>query len=164
MTNCFVQILQYPVFNRSDRSRHLCPLPYLGEKVLRFSILSVILAVGFHCCCSVTQLCPTLCHTIDCSTPGFPVITNSWSLLKLMYIELAMPSKHLIFCRPLLLLPSIYPSIRVLSSESVLRITCPKYWSFGFSISSSNEYSALISFTFDLFDLLAVQGTFMSPL
>ena len=75
-----------------------------------------------------------------------------------------MPSNHLILYHPLLLLPSILPSIRVFSNELVLRITWPKYWSFGFSISSSNEYSALISFTFDLFDLLAVQGTLKSLL
>ena len=81
------------------------------------------------------------------------------SLLKLMPIELVMPSNHLIPCNPLLLLPSIFPSIRVFSNESVLRIRWPKYWSFSFSISPSNEYSGLISFRIDWFDLLAVQGT-----
>ena len=86
-------------------------------------------------------------------------ITNSWSLLKLMSIESVMPSNHLILCHPLLLLPSIFPSIRVFSSESVLRISWPKYWSFSFNISPSNEYSGLISFRMDLLDLLAVQGT-----
>ena len=86
-------------------------------------------------------------------------ITNSWSLLKLTSIELVMPSNHLILCRPLLLLPSVFPSIRVFSCESVLHIRWPKYWSFSFSISSSNEYSRLISFRMDWFDLLAVQGT-----
>ena len=85
--------------------------------------------------------------------------TISWSLLKLICIESVMPSNHLILCRPLLLLPSIFPSIRVFSSESVLHIRWPKDWSFSFSISSSNEYSGLISFRFDLFDVLAVQGT-----
>ena len=86
-------------------------------------------------------------------------ITNFWSLLKLMSIESVMPSNHLILCRPLLLLPSIFPSIRVFSNESVLHIRWPKYWSFGFSISPSNEYSGLISFRIDWFDFLAVQGT-----
>ena len=91
-------------------------------------------------------------------------ITNSQSLLKLMSIESVMPSNHLILCRPLPLLPSIFPSIRVFSNESVLRIRWPKYWSFSFSISPSNEYSGLISFMIDWLDLLAVQGTLKSLL
>ena len=91
-------------------------------------------------------------------------ITNSQSLLKLMSIELVMPSNHLILCHPLLLLPSIFPSIRVFSSESVLHIKWPKYWSFSFSISPSNEYSGLISFRMDWLDLLAVQETLESLL
>ena len=86
-------------------------------------------------------------------------IINSQSLLKLMSIESVMPCNHLILCHPLLLLPSIFPSIRVFSSKSVLRIRWPKYWSFIFSISPSNEYSGLISFRMDWLDLLAVQGT-----
>ena len=86
-------------------------------------------------------------------------ITNSQSLLKLMSIELMMPSNHLILCRPLLLMLSIFPSIRVFSNESVLHIRWPKDWSFSFSISPSNEYSGLISFRMDWLDLLAVQGT-----
>ena len=85
--------------------------------------------------------------------------TISWSLLKLISIELVMPSNHLILCHPLLLLPSIFPSIRILSRESVLRMRWPKYWSFSFSISPSGEYSGLISFRMDWLDLLAVQGT-----
>ena len=89
-------------------------------------------------------------------------ITNSQNLLKLMSIESVMPSKHLILCRPLLLLPSIFPSIRVFSNESVLRIRWPKYWSFSFSISPSNEYSGLISFSINWLDLFAVQGTVKS--
>ena len=89
-------------------------------------------------------------------------ITNSWSLLGLMPIELVMPSNHLILCRPLLLLPSIFPRIRVFSTESVLHIRWPKYWSFSFSISLSNEYSGMISFRMDWLDLLAVQGTLKS--
>ena len=91
-------------------------------------------------------------------------ITNSQSLLKLMPIELVMPSNHLILYHPLLLLPSIFPSIRVFSSESALRIRWPKYWSFSFNISPSNEYSGLISFRMDWLDLLAVQGTLRSLL
>ena len=86
-------------------------------------------------------------------------ITNSRSLLKLMFIESVMPSNHLILCCPLFLLPSIFPSIRVFPNESVLHIRWPKYWSFSFSISFSNEYSGLIFFRTDWFDLLAVQGT-----
>ena len=91
-------------------------------------------------------------------------ITNSWSLLKLMAIELVMPSNHLILCRSLLLAPSIFPSIRVFSNELLLRIRWPKYWSFSFSISPSNEYSGLISFRVDWLDLLTVQGTLKSLL
>ena len=91
-------------------------------------------------------------------------ITNSWSLLKLMSMESVMPSNHLILCHPFLFLSSIFPSIRVFSSESVLRIRWPKYWSFSFSISPSSEYSGLISFRMDWFDLLAVQESLKSLL
>ena len=91
-------------------------------------------------------------------------IINSRSLFKLMFIELVMPSNHLILCHPLLLLPSILPNIRVFSNESVLHIRCPKYWSLSFSISLSNEYSGLISFRMDWLDLFAVQGTLKSLL
>ena len=106
----------------------------------------------------VPQLCLTLWSPMDCCTPDFPVLhTVSWSVLKPMSIESVMPSNHLILCHPLLL-PSIFPSIRVFSSESALHIRWPKYWSFSFSISPSNEYSGLISFRIDWFDL-AVQGT-----
>jgi len=91
-------------------------------------------------------------------------IANPWSLLKLVSIELVMPSNHLILCPPLLLLPSIFPSISVFSNESVLHIRWPKYWSFSFSISPSNEYSGLISFRMDWLALLAVQGTLKSLL
>ena len=98
---------------------------------------------------------------MDCSQASLS-ITNSQSLLKLMSIQLVMPSNRLILCRPLLLLPSIFPSIRVFSNESVLHIRWPKYWSFAFS--PSNEYSGLISFKMDWLDLLAVQGTLKSLL
>ena len=91
-------------------------------------------------------------------------ITNSWSLLKLMSIKSVMPSNHLILCHPLLLPPSIFPSIRIFSDESVLHIRWPKYWSFSFSISPSNEYSGMISFRTDWLDLLAVQGILKSLL
>ena len=91
-------------------------------------------------------------------------ITNSRSFLKLMSIESVMPSNHLIFCHPLLLLPSIFPSIRVFFNESVLHIRWPKYWSFSFNISPSNEHSGLISFRMDRFDFLAIQGTLKSLL
>ena len=107
---------------------------------------------------SVAQSCPTLCNPMDCSTPGFP-ITNSQSLLKLMSIESVMPSNHLILCYPLFFPPPIFPSIRVFSNESALRIRWPKYWSFSFNINPSNEYSGLISFRMDWLDLLAIQGT-----
>ena len=91
-------------------------------------------------------------------------VTNSWSLLKLMSIESVMPPNHLILCQPLLLLSSIFPSIRVFSCELVLHSRWPKYWSFSFSTSPSNEYSGLISFRMDWFDLLAVHGTLKSLL
>ena len=91
-------------------------------------------------------------------------ITNSWSLLKLMSIKSVMPSNHLILCPPLLLLLSIFPSIRVFSNESALRVRWPKYWSFSFNISPSNEHSGLISFRMDWLDLLAVQGILKSLL
>ena len=93
---------------------------------------------------------------------AFLSITNSWSLLKFMSIEAVMPSNHLILYRPLLILPSIFPSIRAFSNESVLHIRWPKYWSFTFSISPSSEYSGLISFRIDWLDLLAVQWTLRS--
>ena len=93
---------------------------------------------------------------------AFLSITSSWSLLKLVSIQSVMPSNYLILCHPLLLPPSIFPSIRVLSDESVLCIMWPKYWSFSFSISPSSEYSRLISFRMDWLDLLAVQGVFVN--
>ena len=109
-----------------------------------------------------SQLCLTLCKPMDCSTPSLPDITISWSLLKLISIELVMPSNHLILCHPLLLLPSIFPSIKIFSSEPGPQIRWPKYWSF--SINPSNEYSGLTSFRIDWFDLLGVQGTLKSLL
>ena len=107
---------------------------------------------------------PTLWNPMDCSTPDSLSFTNSWSLLKLMSIESVMPSNCLVLYSPLLLLPSIFPSIRAFSNESVLPIRWPKYWSFSFSISSTNEYSGLISFRMDCFNLFAVPGTLKSLL
>jgi len=110
---------------------------------------------------SHVQLCVTPC-TAACQASLY--ITNSQSLLKLMSVKSVMPSNHLIHCHPLLLLPSILPSIRVFSNKSVLRIRWPKYWSFSFSISPSREYLGLVSFRIDWLDLLAVQGTLKSLL
>ena len=120
---------------------------------------NVISSLQFSC-----SVCPTLCDTMDCSTQASLSFPNSQSLLKLMSIESVMPSNHLILCHHLFQLPSIFPSIRVFSNESALRIRWPKYWSFSFSISPSNEYSGLISFRMDWLDLLAVQGTLKSLL
>ena len=111
---------------------------------------------------SVAQ-CLTLCNPVDCSTPGFPVQHQLPELAQThVHIKSVMPSNHLILCCSLLLLPSIFPSIRVFSNESVFHIRWPKYWSFSFSISLSNEYSGLISFRIDWLDLLAIQGTLKS--
>ena len=112
---------------------------------------------------SVTQSCPTLCDPWTAAPQASLSTTNSQSLLKLMSIESVMPSNHLILCCPLLL-PSVFPSIRIFSNESVLSIRWPKYWSFSFSISPSSEYSGLISFRIDWLNLLAVQGTLKSLL
>ena len=113
---------------------------------------------------SVAQSCPTLWTPWTAACQATLSITNSQSLLKLMSIEWVMPSNHLILCLPLLLLPSIFTSIRIFSNESVLHISWPKYCSFSFSISPSNEYSGLISFRMDWLDLIAVQGTLKSLL
>ena len=112
-------------------------------------------------CCSVAQSCPPLCNP-DCSTPGFPVLHYLLDLLKLMSIDLVMPFNHLILCHPFLLLSSVFLSIWVFSNESALHFRWPKYWSFSFRISPSHEYSGLISFRIDWFDLLTVQGTLNS--
>ena len=112
---------------------------------------------------SVTQLCLILCDPTECSTPGFPVHHQTPELTQ-AHVHRVSDAIHLIFCHPLLLLPSIFPSIRVFSKKSVLCIRWPEYWSFSFSISPSNEYSGLISFRMDWLDLLAVQGTLKSLL
>ena len=113
---------------------------------------------------SVAQSSPTLCDLWTAACLASLSITNSQGLLKLMYIASVMPSSHLILCCPLHLLPSIFPSIRVFSNESVLCIRWPKYWSFSFSISPSNEHPGVISFRMDWLDLLEVQGTLKSLL
>ena len=117
-------------------------------------------------CCSVTLLCPAFCDPTDCSMPGFTVLYYflGFAQTHVHWVSDVKPSNHLILCRPLLLLPSIFPSIRVFSNELALCIRWPKYWSFSFSISVSNEYSGLISFRVDWLDLLAVQGILKSLL
>ena len=134
--------------------------------LLLSSLISVLLSLSVYILYSVQSLSRvqlfattwTAAHQASLST------TNSMSLLKLMSIESVMPSNHLILCHPLLLLPSIFPSIRVFSNKSVLRIRWPKYWSFSFNISPSNEHSGLISFMMDLLNLLAAQVTLRSLL
>ena len=113
------------------------------------------------CCCSVSKSCPTVYDPMDYSIPGFPIFL---SLFKLMSVELVMPSNHLILCRPLLLLPSIFPSISAFSSKSAVCIRLTKYQSFSFSICPSNKYSGLISFRTDWVHLLTIQGTLKSLL
>ena len=112
-----------------------------------------MIPLGVGICCSVAKSCLTLCNPMDCSTPGPFVLHYLLVFVQLLSIELVMSFNHLILCCPLLLLPSIFPSIRVFSNESILGIRWPKYWSFSFSISLSNEYSGLISFMIDCFDL-----------
>ena len=119
--------------------------------------------VGGECCCySAAQSCLTLCDPMDCSTPGFPTLHHLQELAQTHVHWVSDAIQHLILCRPLLLLPSIFPNIRVFSDELALHIRWPKYWNFCFSNSPSNEYSGLISFRIDLLDLLAVQGTLES--
>ena len=115
---------------------------------------------------SVSQSCLTLCNPMDCSTPGLPVHHQllEFTQTHVHWISLLLPSNHLVLCWPLLLPPSIFPSIRVFSDESVLHIRWPNNWSFSFCISPSNEYSGLISFRMDWLDLLAVQGPLKSLL
>ena len=117
----------------------LCP-PLGTEPELQDFKLAITFEEEFCCCCSVANMCPTLCDPMDCSTPGSPVLLHLLEVLTLMSVESVMPSNHPILCHPLLLPPSIVPSIRVFSNESVLCIRWPKYWSFSFSISHSNEY------------------------
>ena len=131
------------------RIRHLWSLQLGGEKCLTLK-----LSVQFS---SVAQSCTTLCDSMDCSSPGFPVHHKLPELAQ-THVHWVVPSNHLILYHPLRL-PSIFPSIKSFSNESVLHIRLPKYWSFSFSITPSNEYSGLISFRIDRLHLLAVQGT-----
>ena len=124
----------------------LDPEPSFPLWYLFWTISSSAIGLNALCVQFSHSVVSTLCNPMDCSMPGFPVHHHSWSLLKLMSIESVMPSNDLVLCHPLLLLLLIFPSIRVFSSESVLCIRWPKYWSFSFSISPSNEYSELISF------------------
>ena len=112
-----------------------------------------------YCCCSVAKLFATLCDPMDCSTPGFPVLQYLLEFAQTLVHCVDDIINCLILCHPLLLLPSIFPSIRVFSGELAFRVRWPKYWSFSFSISLSSKYSGLISFRTGWFDLLAVQGT-----
>jgi len=155
--NIYTHICVYHFATHQKLTQH-CKSTKLQQKKNKTKIQSCSLFS------SVAQSCPTLCAPMDCSTPAALSITNSWSLLKLMSIESVMPSSHLTLCRPLLLPPSIFPSIRVFANESALCIRGPKYWSFSFSISPSSEHSGLISFRMDWLDLLAVRGTLKSLL
>ena len=123
-----------------------------------------LLKQSYHQFSSETQSCLTLCDSMTAVHQTSMSIINCQSAPKPMSIEQVMPSNHLILCRPLLLLPSIFPSIRVFSKESALCIRCPKYWSFSFNLSPSNEHPGLISFRMDELDLLADQGTLRSLL
>ena len=134
----------------------ICVLCFLDNAAVPFKITVLMPLLRLHC--SVAQSCPTVCDPWTAGNQASLSFTISWSLLKLMFIEWVMPSNHLVLCLPLLLLPSIFPSIRVFSNESVLRIRWPNYWSFSFSISPSNEYSGLISFRTDWFHLLKSKG------
>ena len=138
------------------------------ENMMKVSIMSSKFSDrdGYSVCCycSVTQSYLTLCDPRTAAHQASLSFTISRRLLRLMSVESVMPSNHLIFCHPLLLLPSIFPSIRIFSNESALHIRWPKYWSFSFSISPSSEYSGVISFRIDWFDFFAVQGTLKSLL
>ena len=125
---------------------------------------SAAVSVHFPCCCSVVWLCPTLCDPMDCSTPGLPVHHQLPELAQTQVYRVGDAIQPSHPCRPLLLLPSISPSIRVFSNESTLCIRRPQYWSFSFNINPSNEHPGLISFRMDWLDLLAVQGTLNSLL
>ena len=120
--------------------------------------------IDMFCCDSVPKSCPTLCDPMDCSTPRFSISHYLPEFAQIHVHESVMPSNHLSLCHPLLLLPSIFPSIRVFTNESVFHIRCPKYWGLSFSITPSNENSGLISFRIDSFDFLAFPWTLKSLL
>ena len=142
----------------ATQKTNLSALKEKHDAMIRYILKSDVIGVQL---CSCVQLFATPWTAARQASLSLAI---SWSLLKLMSIESLMPSNRLILCHPLLLLPSIFPSIRVFSNESVLHTRGPKYWSFSFSISPSNEYSGLISFRMDCLDLLAVQGTLKSLL
>ena len=133
------------------------------DSYIRLSGLTALIQIWYQFS-SVAQSCLILCDPMDCSTPGLPVHHQLPEFTQTHAHWAVMPSNHLILCRPLLLLPSIFPSIRIFSNESALHIRWPKYWSFSFIISPSNEHPGLISFRIDWLDLLAVQGTLKSLL
>ena len=145
----------------SQSSNKHIKCPFILAKLMNLEGYSPLLGHQF---CSVTQSCPTLCDPMTVACQASLSITNTQSLLKFMSIQSGMPSNHIILCHPLLLLPSIFPSMRVFSNESVLCIRWPKYWSFSFIVSPFSEYSGLISCRMDWLDLPAVQGTLKSPL
>ena len=140
-----------------EKARFITHMYTLGDRVMSWMKEREFSSVQF------TQSSPSLCDPVD-STPGFPVHHQLPELTQTHVIELVMPSNYFILCHPLLLPPSIVPSIRVFSKESVLCVRWPKYWSFSFSVSPSNEYLGLMSFSMDWLDLLAVQGTLKSLL
>ena len=133
------------------------PMPFQKRKARQMKYYC-----GFCHCSSVAKSCLTFWAPVDCNTADIPAFTISQSLLKIMSIGLKRSSNHFILCHPLLLLPSIFPSIRVFSNELALHIRWPKSWSFSLSLSPSNEYSGLISLRIDWFDLLAVQVSSLS--
>ena len=134
----------------------------MNDRIKYYDEVTVKIILNFSSIQSLSRV--RLCDTMDYRYQASLSVTNSWSLPKLMPIELVMPSKHLILCQPLLLPSSIFPSIRVFSNESALHIRWPKCWSFSFNITPSNEHPGLSSFRIDWLDLLAVQGTLKSLL
>ena len=157
----------WPLFQEALPDVHGLDLSSVNLPSPHSSSLSSLSAVGGEgrsCCCSVTQSCPIFAIPWTTAHQASLSFTISQSLRKLMSIESVMPSNHLVLCHSLLLLPSVFPSIKVFSNDSTLRIRWAKYWNFSFSISPSNDYSRLISFRTDWFDLLAVLGTLKSLL
>ena len=155
--NCSEEVEQKPVYIWFLARKYMQSSIHVGKRLL--------LTTKNEYLSSVTQSCPTFCDPMDCSTPGLLVHHQLLAFTQThVHWVSVMPPSHLILCCPLLLLPSIFPSIRVFSNESVLHCSWPKNWSFSFSISPANEYSGLISFRMDWLDLLAVQGILKSLL
>ena len=155
-------MLILPQSSKFVHARFFCPIHNMAIHSISMTWLLMETSAFFLCplcISSVAQSCLTLCLPPTAVRLAFLSVTNPQSLLKLMSMALVMPSKHFILCHPLLLPPSIFSSIRVFSNESVIHIRWPKYWSFSFNVSPSNEYSGLISFRMDWLDLLVVQGT-----